>query len=206
MLLLCTGFFEAIRTPEGIEAYVEASAPWSHLTYFLLQLASVILAPIPSNVIALAGGLLFGTFPAFLLTFSAVLLGSLLVFLGARILGQSFVSAFVSRKLSEKYLDLLRRKRDTFLFLAFLFPYSPDDILCILAGLTEIPTRRFLMLCVTARPWGLLAACAVGSSALSLSLGWLIALGVVGVAGIFLVMKYGDGIEEKLIGRFGKSK
>ncbi|MFR6185361.1 MAG: hypothetical protein ACLUJG_07215 [Lawsonibacter sp.] len=36
--------------------------------------------PIPSNISALAGGVLFGTWVSFLLTFSAVLAGSLLVF------------------------------------------------------------------------------------------------------------------------------
>lgn len=202
LAMYLTGFFEAVTSTEKIEAYIEASAPWSQLVFFFLQLMSTVVAPIPSNVTALAGAILFGTLPAFLLTWSAVVVGSLSVFFLARALGQDFVSAFVGRKLSNRYLDVIRRKRDIFLFLAFLFPFFPDDMLCILAGLTEISWKRFLLLCLVARPWGLLAACAVGGSALRLPLWAMILLGALGVAIFVLAMIYGDRLEESLVRRF----
>lgn len=197
-----TGFFEAARTEEGLKAYIEACAPWTHLVYFLLQLVSVVVAPVPSNVTALVGGLMFGTLPAFLLTWAAVILGSLAVFFFARRLGQEKVSAFVGRKLSGKYLDVIKRKQDSFLFMAFLFPFFPDDILCILAGLTDIPWKKFLVLNLIARPWGLLVSCAVGGSALDIPIGGMIALGAVGIAVFVLAMIYGDRIENKLMEKF----
>lgn len=200
--LYLSGFFEAVSSAEGIRDYIERSAPWSHLVFFFLQLVSTIVAPIPSNVTALAGGLLFGTIPAFLLTWTAVILGSFLVFSLARALGQEKVSGFVGRKLSARYLDVIRRKRDPFLFMAFLFPFFPDDILCILAGLTDISRKRFLALCLLARPWGLLVSCAVGGSALEIPLWAMIALGAAGVAVFVLAMIYGDRIEESLVERF----
>lgn len=202
LAMYLTGFFQAVSTPEKIEAYIEASAPWSQLVFFFLQLMSTVVAPIPSNVTALAGAVLFGTIPAFLLTWSAVVLGSLGVFFLARALGQDFVSTFVGRKLSTRYLDVIRRKRDIFLFFAFLFPFFPDDILCILAGLTEISWKRFLLLCLVARPWGLLAACAVGGSALRLPLWGMILLGALGVVIFVLAMIYGNRLEEALVRRF----
>lgn len=202
LALYLTGFFEAATSTERIKAYIENSAPWSHLVFFFLQLVSSIVAPIPSNITALAGGLLFGTIPAFLLTWGAVILGSLVVFFLARALGQDRVSRFVGRKLSARYLDVIRRKRDSFLFMAFLFPFFPDDILCILAGLTEISWKRFLMLCLVARPWGLLVSCAVGGSALELPLWAMLLLGAAGVAVFVLAMIYGDRIEEKLVEKF----
>lgn len=107
LALYCTGFFEAAHSMEGIRAYIDRSAPWSHLVFFLVQLASVIVAPIPSNVTALAGGVLFGTLAAFLLTWGAVVLGSLTVFFLSRALGQSFIQTFVGAKLSERYLGVL---------------------------------------------------------------------------------------------------
>lgn len=202
LALYATGFFQAAHSEEGVKAYIEACAPWSHLAFFFLQLMSVIVAPIPSNVTALAGGLLFGTIPAFLLTWSAVVIGSLIVFFLARALGQSFAARFVGRKLSAKYLDVIRRKRDSFLFLAFLFPFFPDDILCILAGVTEVSWKKFLLLCLTARPWGLLVSSAVGGSALDLPLWAMILLGAVGVGIFVLAMVYGDRIENKLLEKF----
>lgn len=199
--LYATGFFEAVGSPERMGGYIARCAPWSHLAYFGVQLVSVVIAPIPSNITAAAGAYLFGLWPSFLLTWGAVSLGSALVFALARALGQDFAAQFVSEKLSEKYLDLIRRKRDVFLALAFLFPFFPDDLLCILAGLTDISFRRFLLLVVLARPWGLLAACMVGSATVSIPLWGMALLGIGGLALFLLAMKYGDKLEDALIQR-----
>ena len=204
LLLWRTGFFQAIASEDTLAAYIQAFTPWSHLMYFAVQLFSVILAPIPSNITAAVGGLLFGTLPAFLLTWGAVVLGSLVVFALARSLGQRFVEGLVSRKVSEKYLDLVRRKRDVFLLLAFLFPFFPDDILCILAGLTDISCKRFLVLCLVARPWGLLVACAFGGSALDIPIWAMAVIGLAGIALFLLGMKYGDKMEQAILDRLKK--
>ena len=203
-LLWRSGLFAAFTSLEAMQDYIARFAPYSHLVFFLIQLLSVILAPIPSNVTALAGGALFGTWPAFLLTWGAVVLGSVIVFAVARRLGRSFVERVVSRSVIGRYLDVIQRKQDTFLILAFLFPFFPDDVLCILAGLTTMPFRRFLLIALLTRPWGLLAASALGGSTLSLPL-WAVALLAAAGIGVFLVcMKYGDKWEEALLERFRK--
>lgn len=199
--LYATGFFQAVGSQEALGEYIARCAPWSHLAYFGIQLASVVIAPIPSNITAAAGAYLFGLWPSFLLTWGAVTLGSVIVFALARVLGQRFVGQFVSDKLSEKYLDVIRRKRDVFLALAFLFPFFPDDILCILAGLTDISFKRFFLLAVLARPWGLLVACMVGSATVSIPWWGMALLGTGGLAVFLLAMKYGDRVEQAVIDR-----
>ena len=196
-----TGFFQAAASLEGLRTYITRFTPYSHLIFFLLQFLSVVLAPIPSNITAAAGGVLFGTWPAFLLTFGAVVSGSLLVFWLARVLGRDFADRLVSRKLSERYQAILRTKAPIFLTLAFLFPFFPDDILCILAGLTDISFKRFFLLAVLARPWGLLVACMVGSATLSIPLWGMALLGAGGLAVFLLAMKYGDRLEQAVIDR-----
>lgn len=202
--LWATGFFTAVRTPQGIQNYIQRSAPYSHLVFFLLQLSSVLLAPIPSNITAAAGGALFGTLPAFFLTAGAVALGAAMVFQLSRLLGQSFARSFVESRYWEKYGEVIRRKRDSFLFLAFLFPFFPDDLLCIMAGLTDIPFRRFFLLVVLARPWGLLVACAVGGSALHIPVWGMVALGISSAALFLLALKYGDRWETRVLEKLKK--
>lgn len=210
-LFLCwglwsTGFFQMIHSPEGIRSYIQRFAPYSHLVFFLLQLISVIVAPIPSNLTTVAGGLLFGCWGSFLLTTCAVILGSALVFQLSRRLGQRFARHYVSGRLWERYGDLLRRKRDVFLFLAFLFPFFPDDLLCIMAGLTEVPFRRFLLLVLLGRPWGLLASAAVGSSVVTIPWWGMVLLGVGGLALFLLALRYGDRAENAILHLLGRSK
>ena len=201
-----TGFFQAASSLEELRAYITRFAPYSHLCFFLVQFLSVVLAPIPSNITAAAGGMLFGTWPAFFLTFGAVAAGSLLVFWLARVLGRDFADRIVSRKLSEKYQSVLRAKAPVFLTLAFLFPFFPDDMLCILAGLTDLSFGRFALIVLLTRPWGLLFASALGGSALGLPLWVMAPIGLLGLLFFLLGMKYGDKVEGVLLSRLKERK
>lgn len=203
-LLWESGFFAALGSQQEMRDYIQQFSPYSHLCFFLIQFLSVLLAPIPSNITALAGGLLFGTWVSFLLTWVAVVLGSVLVFLLARHLGQSFVEQAVSQSVAARYLDIIQRKQDVFLALVFLFPFFPDDLICILAGLTTIPFRRFLLIVLFTRPWGLLVASALGGSALAIPIWAMVLLVLVGVAIFCLCLKYGDRWESWLLERFKK--
>ena len=204
LLLWRTGFFASVTSLDSMRAYIGRFAPYSHLVFFLVQLLSVIIAPIPSNVTALAGGVLFGMWPAFLLTLAAITGGSMLVFWLGRTLGRSFADRLVSKKVSDKYLEVIKRKRDVFLAMAFLFPFFPDDLICILAGLTDIPPLRFFIIVLAARPWGLLVACALGGSVISIPLWGMALLGAAGVAVFLVCLKYGDKWEAALFERFRK--
>lgn len=204
LFLYRSGFFAACTSIPALRAYIDRSAPYSHLTFFVVQLLSVVLAPIPSNLTAAAGGLLFGTWPAFFLTYGAVMAGSLLVFWLARTLGRDFVDRVVSRKLAEKYQKVIRAKTTVFLALAFLLPYFPDDMLCILAGLTPITFGRFALLALFTRPWGLLFASALGGASLSIPLWAMVLIGLAGVMIFVLGMLYGDRLERAILKRLGK--
>lgn len=184
---------------EQLKDYLNSFAPWSHLIFFLLQLSSVIFAPVPSNLAAMAGGACFGLGLGFLITLLAMTAGSLFTFTFARILGRRWAQRLVSQKLPARYQALIQRKRDSFLALVFLFPFFPDDLICILAGLTDIPCKRFAVIVLLTRPWGLLAASALGASLFSFP-GW--ALPLFGIAGLLLFafgLKYGDIIEERIL-------
>lgn len=203
IFLFHSGFFAAAADQESLRAYIQRFAPYSHLFFFLLQFLSVVLAPIPSNITALAGGVLFGTWVSFFLTFAAVACASLLVFQLARWLGREFVTRVVGERVSAKYLDVIHAKTDTFLILAFLFPFFPDDLLCILAGLTAISLRRFLIIVLLTRPWGLLFASALGGASFSMPWWGMALIGVAGLLLFILGMKYGDRVEESILRRLG---
>ena len=206
LFLYQSGFFQVVNSLEELRAYIVRFAPYSHLLFFLVQFLSVVLAPIPSNITAAAGGVLFGTWPAFLLTFGAVAAGSLLVFWLARVLGRDFADKFVSQTLSEKYQNILRAKAPVFLVLAFLFPFFPDDMLCILAGLTELSFRHFAAIVLLTRPWGLLFASALGGASLGLSPWVMVPIALLGLVIFLFGLKYGDRLEKTILHRLKERK
>lgn len=194
-----SGLLERMNSREEIRAMIEAAGPFAGAVYFFIQLLTVVIAPIPSNISMMAGALAMGFWPALLLGFAAIWLGSMGVFLLARRLGQRRVQALVDRGMMEKYLPVIREKQEVFLFLALLFPFFPDDMLCILAGLTSMPTGRFALLVLLARPWGLVFAALLGSGAFSLPLwGWAIWIAAL-IALFVLAVKYSGRIEDRLL-------
>ena len=194
-----TGFFSALSSAEAMEAYIQRFSPFGELVFFLVQLLSVLIPPIPNNILALAGSVVFGLVKSFALTILAIYLGSLLVFLLARGLGRPFVQAVTRSDSYEKYLNLLRAKHDFFFTMVLLLPWFPDDLFCLLMGLTDIPLRRFLIIVVLARPWGILFASSLGSVILTLPL-WAVGLLLLAGVGIFLLgLKYGERLEAWLV-------
>lgn len=120
LFLWHTGFFAALSSSASMEDYISRFSPYGQCFFFLIQFLSVILAPIPSNITALAGSVLFGLWQSFSLTYAAVILGSFLIFYLARALGRPFADRLVGRKVSEKYLDMIRAKQD----ILFIFGLS----------------------------------------------------------------------------------
>ena len=60
VVLWHTGLLEKLKNVEQLQVYLASHTPWSQLIFLGLQLCSVIIAPIPSNIIAAAGGAAFG--------------------------------------------------------------------------------------------------------------------------------------------------
>lgn len=192
------GWFERIGSVEELRALIDRAGAFAGIVFFLLQMLTVIIAPIPSNVTMMAGALALGFWQAMLLGIAAIWAGSMLMFLLARRLGHRAVQRWMDHGIMEKYLPVIEEKQDMFLFLTLLFPFFPDDMLCILAGLTSMPTARFAGIMLLARPWGLIFAALLGSGELSLpAWGWTVLVGVLAVIFV-LAMKYSRQIEERL--------
>ena len=199
VLLWRKGFFRRLSSLEELRAIIGAAGSWAGVVYFVLQMLTVIVAPIPSNVTMLAGALVLGFFRAMLLGVLAVIAGSILIFYMARRLGQRAVRRFLDRGVMDKYLPMIQEKQEMFLFLTMLFPFFPDDVLCILAGLTAMPFSRFVLIMVLARPWGLAFAALLGGGVIRLPLwGWTVL--VLAMAAVFcLSLRYSVEIENRLL-------
>ena len=198
LVLYKNGWFERIGSVEELRALIDEAGAFAGIVFFLLQMLTVIVAPIPSNVTMMAGALALGFWSSLLLGIAAIWAGSMIMFLLSRRLGQRAVQGFIDRSVMEKYLPLIEEKQDMFLFLTLLFPFFPDDMLCILAGLTSIPTGRVAAIMLLARPWGLIFAALLGSGMLSLPpWGWAVLTLVLGAVFV-LAMKYSRQIEDRL--------
>ena len=74
------GFFEKINSVEALREVIAGAGVWAGAVYFALQMMTVIVAPIPSNISMMAGALALGFWPAMILGVLAVIAGSCLLY------------------------------------------------------------------------------------------------------------------------------
>ncbi len=183
---------------EALQQFVQGFGLWAPLVFFLLQAIQVIVSPIPGSVVTLAGGALFGLVPGFLLSSAGVIAGSLVAFYLARLLGQRFVIKLVGRNQFDKYNGIFSGKITLGLLVMFLVPFFPDDVLCLLAGLSAMRGRVFLLLLLVGRLPGTALATLIGGGTLSFSWWQWLIIGVVSLALIGFFFKYGDALGDWL--------
>ncbi|KGK89514.1 hypothetical protein DP68_03355 [Clostridium sp. HMP27] len=191
-----SGILSHMTSMEDLKKYIEGYGKNAYIIFFIVQFVSVIIAPIPSNVSAVVGGMIFGMWGSFFISMVAIISGSIVVFILARKFGRSFTNKFVSHKVSDKYEQIISSKRgELLIMLMFLLPFLPDDIIGFLVGLSKMSLSRYFTIMLLARPWEILAASALGSS--NIIVPWWV-WAIIALCVIFIV-KNGNKMEDKLI-------
>jgi uncharacterized membrane protein YdjX (TVP38/TMEM64 family) len=116
--------------------------------FVLVVIVEVIIAPIPGGAIGYMGAARFGFWSAWPLLYIGNAIGTTVVFFLARRLGTPLFQESVSRNTRRRY-DYLLRHNTPLLWLAYSVPLLPVDVLSVLAGLSTISARRFLVIALT---------------------------------------------------------
>lgn len=145
-----------------VDNLIRSAGPWGALVFVGLQMAQVIIAPIPSSVVGLVGGYIFGTFLGTVYSMIGSTIGFLVVFWLAKKFGRKFLSFFVSKNTFDKYDKILARRAKPFLFISFLLPIIPEAALGYIAGMTPLSIRTLMILTFIARLPGVLVVNFIG--------------------------------------------
>lgn len=136
---------------DRIKELIDSAGVFGPLIFIILQVAQVVLAPIPGNVVGAVGGIIFGWW-GLLLTIIGSILGMMIVVAISRKFGRPFVEKFFSKEQIKKFDFLLEGRGATFaLFLIFLLPFFPDDLIGYVSGLTKIRFRNIIIVSVVGR-------------------------------------------------------
>ncbi|MCM0650212.1 VTT domain-containing protein [Clostridium swellfunianum] len=183
---------------EAFKNYIKGFGKKSYIVFFIIQFSASILAPIPNNVTAAAGAAILGMWQAFSISLLATMTGSSAAFMLAKKFGKPITDKLVSSKVSDKYGSLIEKKGTGLLIVMFFLPFFPDDALCLLAGLSKISFRKFFVIMILTRPWGIWGSALVGAGTISLTWwGWVLI-----ITGSFVIMKYSSKIEETIVNTF----
>lgn len=169
--------------------------------FLLLQILQVLVAPIPGQLLGVLGGSLFGFWNGLLLSLLGLMVGSTIAMVSSRVLGESVVRRCVPASLLARFDHLIHANGTWSFFLIFLLPVFPDDAICFMAGLTQLPLHRLLLVCVLGRLPGIAVLTFVGSGVGGDTTPAYIVLGVAMVLAVGLWL-FSEELEA-LVGRFG---
>ena len=161
-LLLLLAWFASrgyLTNPEALQALLKQAGWAGPLLFMILQVVQVVIPVIPGGVSSAIGVLAFGPFWGFVYNYIGLVAGSILAFWLVRRYGQPFLKKITAPETYDKYIGWLDKgKKFDWLFAAAIFlPCAPDDILCMIAGLTKMSYAKFVTIIVLGKPLALIA-------------------------------------------------
>ncbi len=150
-MLYRTGTFRFFMDRQKLLAFIGSLGPAGFIGFILLQMMQVVAAPIPGEVTGFIGGYLYGPALGIFLSTVGLTLGSLIAFSLSRTFGRPFVEKFVKKETMAKYDYLLHHKGAFLVFLLFLIPGTPKDLLCYILGLGHLSTKEFFVISTVGR-------------------------------------------------------
>lgn len=159
LVCVCVSLFNAydlwdkIRDVEGIRSWIESKGKYAVLVYAGLVFCSVIFLPVPSTVMNYLATVLFeSAWVTFLVTSAATIAGSFVCFWLGKVFGRRLAYWLIGKDKTEKYSDIVNKKGKPLFVMMLLLPFFPDDVICIVAGISGMSFLFFSISVVLARP------------------------------------------------------
>ncbi len=208
------GNFKQYETDaEKIDAFVamiEKTGGWGMLIFFVIQVLQIVILPLPAAICYIPGAMVWGPLVGTLLASAGVILGSFINYFIGKVWGKKAVIWIAGQETTEKYSAYFAKRGKVIFVLMQILPFFPDDILCMVAGLTSMNFAFFAVTIVVVRPLIIAAYCYLGSGTIIPFSGWGIAAWVaivaVCVALAVLSFIYQDKVERWLVKKFAKKK
>lgn len=209
LILYLTGLIEYVNSVEKIKSLILGMGFYGRSIFVLLQFLQVTFLPLPASMVVIAGTLVYGPLEASLLSLSGILLGSTLAFFLGKTFGKKLVVFMVGKESCDKWVKFLDNGKYSYVIM-MLLPFFPDDVLCLVAGVTNMSWLFFVVTQFLTRPVGIITTAYFSSGEIIPYHGWgLVVWGIIIVATIVLIIlttKYKNQIENCLSKAFRKKK
>ncbi len=182
-VLVKTHLLEQITSFDDLRQLILGFKGWGLFTYVIINLLQCVIIPVPTTLTVLVGSAIYGPAQAFLYATIGVILGSSIAFCIGRYCSRPVINWIFGKEKIDKYQNVLNKRAELILFLTLTLPFFPDDLICMMAGITDIKYFKFLLISIFARGVGLATISFFGSGKIIPFSGWGIAVWlVIGIA------------------------
>ncbi len=199
MVLLSVFVYRWLKefSADDFRDYINGYGAAGWLVLLGLQFLQVFIALIPGEILETACGYVLGPFFGTVICYAGVALASALIFYLTRKLGSKFTEIFVStEKINELKFIKNKEKRKRLIFILYLIPATPKDMITYFVGLTDTKLSEFLIISLFARLPSVVSSTVGGhligeKNYLAAILLYAIT-GAVGLCGIFIYKKIAE--------------
>lgn len=155
---------EFVSDTDRFKAWLDSYKNLSAVIFVFIRAFQTVIKIIPAEPLEIAAGYVFGTWGGLALCSLGTFIGSLVIVLLARWLGSKFVSAFINEEALNS-LSLIKNKKNQrlFLFIFYLVPSTPKDILTYVAGSLNVNMVEFFVITTIARIPSIITSTICGS-------------------------------------------
>ncbi len=183
------------ENPQIFRDFVEEHYIIGAVMMFTLFVIQVILALIPGGLLEIACGYAFGSIMGSIISVAGIMTGSALTIFLVRLFGRKFAELFYPKeKLDSISILKDKKKRNLLVFIVFLIPGTPKDLLTYVVGLTDMSIPQYLLITGIARTPAIVIS-TIGGDALGLENYWQ---GLLFLGGLILVSGIGVFIYKKM--------
>ena len=130
---------------EQVRDYLLGFGAWAPVISALLMVLQALVLPVPSSLLTLANGLLFGTFWGALLSWSSAMVAAVLCYAISRMLGRPVAARLVGERplhFADRFFERYGRHA---VLIARLIPGISFDVVSYAAGLSSIGLWEFVL-------------------------------------------------------------
>ncbi len=144
-------FFD-LKSSESFQTFIEGYGWKGWIVALGIQFLQVFVAIIPGEFVEVGMGLAFGPVEGAILCLAGVALASALLFVLIKKWGTKLVELFIDpKKINEFRFINSEKKLNTLVFILFLIPGTPKDLLTYVVPLTRMKLSEFLCITLIAR-------------------------------------------------------
>ncbi|WP_052339332.1 TVP38/TMEM64 family protein [Gorillibacterium massiliense] len=187
--------FEITVSIPKFREFILSSGHWGPAVFIGFQILQTVIAPIPGEVIQIAGGYIYGISIGTLYTTAGMLIGAASAFFITRFLARSFVEKLLSKSKSRWMTKIMNHERFTIiLFIFFVIPGLPKDLFVYFAALTPIKPLKFFAILTIGRIPSIILSAGLGSTIYQHNYITTIIISVLSVLSLLLGLLYKDKI------------
>ena len=130
---------------------------WGPPLFIFLQILQTVVPIIPGALTSVAGVFIYGHIIGTIYNYIGIVIGCAIIFYLVRLYGAPFVQSMVSKRTYDKYIGWLDKgnRFERFFIFMMIWPVSPADFLCMLAALTKMTFKRYMIIIILTKPFTL---------------------------------------------------